>query len=69
MYVASLNILSPYKELFSLFYTYVSIYAIIPLPQTEATETEAAAAASGRSSAPQQVAYFAPSTGWQLLSK
>ena len=40
---------------------YVCMYAIFPLPQTEGAE--AAAAASESSSAPQQVAYFAPSTG------
>ena len=45
---------------------YACMYAIFPLSQTEAAE---AAAASESSSAPQQVAYFAPSTGWQLLSK
>ena len=47
---------------------YLCMYAIVPLPQTEAA-AEAETAASESSSAPQQVAYFAPSTGWQLLSK
>ena len=46
---------------------YLCMYGIFPLPQTEGAEAQAAASKS--STAPQQVAYFFPSTGWQLLSK